>query len=374
MAKNLKSGYTTGTCAALASKAAAELLLKGTLKSTVSVITPKGVKITVPLKSWKKEDGRAVCAVEKYAGDDPDVTNGVTVYSEVELTRGDAVVIDGGRGVGRVTQKGLQQKIGEAAINRVPRLMIEQAVREVFDSCGYEGGARVVISIPEGEELAKKTFNPRLGIVGGISVLGTSGIVEPMSDSAVRDTISVELKYRRANGAEYAVIAPGNYGMDFLKSELGLDIDSAVKCSNFVGDAIDYTHELGFLGALLVGHCGKFVKLAAGIMNTHSRTADARMEIIAAHSAVCGAGVETAAKIMDCVSTDEAIELVKAAEIADAVLAGIMNRIDYHVKKRADGLRVGVIMFSNVHGILGMTPDAADLLDIIKRDANGEKK
>ena len=161
--------------------------------------------------------------------------------------------------------------MGAAAINSVPRRMIREGVEEIQALTDDHGGLSVVISVPEGEALAKKTFNPRLGIVGGISILGTTGIVEPMSERALVETIRVELRQRRAAGADYALLTPGNYGSDFIRDGLGLDPALAVQCSNFLGDALDLCRELGFRGALLAGHIGKLVKVGGGMLNTHSR-------------------------------------------------------------------------------------------------------
>ncbi|MCC8170157.1 MAG: cobalt-precorrin-5B (C(1))-methyltransferase CbiD, partial [Oscillospiraceae bacterium] len=267
------------------------------------------------------------------------------------------ISIDGGEGVGRVTKNGLDQPVGNAAINSVPRKMIKNAVAEIMDRFEYFGGLDVEISVPGGERLAEKTFNPNLGIEGGISILGTSGIVEPMSEKALLDTIYLELKMRRFDGNEYVVITPGNYGERFLKSEL--DISNAVKCSNFIGDAIDFAEELGFSTLLLVGHIGKLVKLGSGIMNTHSRYADGRMETLA----LCAylAGCENAAELLGCVTTDEAFEKIRDTKTIDI----LMNRIDYYLRRRTK-MEIGAVMFSDKFGILGKTSCADEILRKIK--------
>lgn len=367
MYKELKKGFTTGTCAALASRAAARAVITGRFPEKVSVMTPAGIEITAQVRDMKLEAKTASCAIKKYAGDDPDITDGIMVYSCVRLTDEQGIKIDGGKGVGRVTKPGLRQKIGEAAINRVPLIMIEDAVREELESAGCDKGAEVIISVPEGEAAAKKTFNPRLGIEGGISILGTSGIVEPMSEKALIDTIDAELRYKRANGEEYALIVPGNYGIDFIRENTGLDIDRAVKCSNFIGDAIDLSIRHGYNGVLLIGHAGKLIKLAAGIMNTHSKNADARSEIMVANAALCGAKPETLEKISQCVSTDEMAQIMRKNGIYDRVMERITRRIDFYMKNRCrDEIKYGVIMFSNVHGIMVKTSEADELLRLIK--------
>ena len=219
--KKLRMGYTTGSCAAAAAKAAARMLFLGEEICQVSLMTPKGIRLYLDVEDILRTKDKVRCAIRKDAGDDPDVTDQILVYAEVSKTEGKQITLDGGVGVGRITRKGLEQDIGDAAINKVPRAMIREAVEKEKERGGYTGGLSVVISIPDGAELAKKTFNPRLGIEGGLSVLGTTGIVEPMSEKALTDTIFLEMKMLRENGNEYCYLVPGNYGSDFLKEALG---------------------------------------------------------------------------------------------------------------------------------------------------------
>ena len=347
-----RSGITTGTCAAIAAKAAARMLLNGNTVKTEYVITPQGVRVEVEILEAKIAADYVECAVRKYSGDDPDITNGVLVYARVSYAAA-GIIIDGGMGVGRVTKPGLDQPIGAAAINSVPRSMIKDAVSDVLDRYGAECGMRVVISIPAGAELAKKTFNPRLGIEGGISVLGTSGIVEPMSTKAIIDTIEVELNVRRAEGKNYVIIAPGNYGRDYVSETFGIDIEAAIKCSNYIGDTIDLIAEKEFKGFMLIGHAGKLIKLAAGIMNTHSSVADGRMEILCAHAALCGAPVSVRGRIMESVTTDDAIAVLKEYDIFEPVMRSIRDKIDFYINKRCGSdIVYAFLIFSNVHGEL----------------------
>ncbi|MBQ1663280.1 MAG: cobalamin biosynthesis protein CbiD [Clostridia bacterium] len=380
--KQLRCGYTTGTCAALAAEGAAQLLLTGTAPKTLSVRTPKGwtVEVEPELCEWTDAGKSACCAVRKDAGDDPDVTDGMPVVATVSLGEpsSEAVVIDGGDGVGRVTKPGLDQPVGNAAINRVPRQMIRDAVLDVCEELDFdpaeEGVIQVIISIPGGEETAKKTFNPKLGIEGGLSVLGTSGIVEPMSEQALKDTIAVELRQAFALQEEAGVhrpavlLTPGNYGKDFLDakgwSDLGVPV---VKISNYVGDALDAAVSIGFKDILLAGHIGKLVKVAGNIMNTHSSVADSRMELLAAHAAVCGASSDLTEKILDAATTDAALDLLEAAGLKDAVLARVSDAVQKNLTARA-GKPVGAVLFSNVHGLLAVTETAEQLLKHWKED------
>lgn len=370
--KKLRYGYTTGSCAAAASKAAAAMLLSGKEISYVELHTPKGIDLRLEVLDISREDNAVSCAIQKDGGDDPDVTNGILIYAKVSREPADEaqIIIDGGIGVGRVTKPGLEQPVGAAAINKVPRQMIRENLEAVCEQYHYHGKLSVVISIPSGVELAAKTFNPRLGIVGGISVLGTSGIVEPMSEQALIDTIRVEMRQKLANGMEYLLVVPGNYGIDFLDQYgHGLQLEDAVKCSNFVGEALDAAVEFGAKGVLLVGHIGKFVKLAGGIMNTHSHNADARMELLTVHAALLGAPVELLQEMMECVTTDDALKYLKEADLMEPVMERIMEKMEFYVNQRAQHqLELGVITFSNVFGILGQTKNVPDLVKKIGRD------
>lgn len=367
----LRTGYTTGSCAAAAAKAATHMLVSGEVVGEVSLVTPAGIRLYLEVEDIVKENNYVSCAIRKDSGDDPDVTNGILVYARVTFAQDDVVkskvILEAGEGVGRVTQKGLEQSIGDPAINLVPRRMIREAVEEELQKAGIDRGVRVMIWVPDGAEIAKKTFNPKLGIEGGISILGTTGIVEPMSEKALTDTIFVEMKVRRENGMDYCYVVPGNYGSDFLHDTLGYQEDAAVKCSNYVGEVIDDAVRLQMKGILLVGHIGKFIKLAAGIMNTHSRQADGRMEILAAHAAMAGGSRELICQLMECITTTVALELLEKEGILKEVMSTVMIKIEEHLKHRAgDGLEIGAVMFSKEMGILGKTSDADRLAQKIQ--------
>ena len=365
--KRLRRGHTTGTCAAAASKAAAEAVLSGRPVDRVTIATPKGITLELPVEDLSFDSTHARCAVRKDGGDDIDATHGTLVYSDVTLTES-GIDIDGGRGVGRVTRRGLDQPPGNAALNRVPRAMIREALEDVASSFSYGGGFSAVISVPEGEEIAGRTFNPRLGIVGGISILGTSGIVEPMSETALIDTVKTEMNLRAAEGNRVLLVVPGNYGKDFSDNIPGIDADFAVKCSNFVGEMLDHACELG-VDVVLVSNLGKMVKLAAGIMNTHSRNADARMEVLAANAAVAGASMETVLRIMGCISTDDALEVLDAEGLIPRVCEVMMPKIEYHMNHRTGGaIRTSAVMFSSVYGLLGKTSLADGMLDEVREE------
>lgn len=359
--KKLRLGYTTGSCAAAAAKAAGWMLLTGRPKETIGLHTPKGLDLTLSVHDITREGDAVSCAIEKDGGDDPDITAGAYIYAQVRLIPDRKVYIDGGFGVGRVTKPGLDQPVGNAAINSTPRRMIEENLWEVAAALDYAGGFSVLISVPLGEELAKKTFNPRLGIVGGISILGTTGIVEPMSEKALVDTIRVELRQKRTQ-SDAVLLTPGNYGSDYIRDGLGADPQKAVQVSNFIGDALDICKELGFQRILLIGHIGKLVKLAGNMMNTHSKYGDCRGEILCALAGCEGVAPETIEKMLDCVSCDEMLRLLPEDK-RPGVLTRLTGRIQKNLQYRAgEEIRVECMYFSKVYGLLGETPGARDLL------------
>ncbi|MBQ2202290.1 MAG: cobalamin biosynthesis protein CbiD [Clostridia bacterium] len=324
--KRLRYGYTTGTCAAAAAKAATQLLLTGAAPKTVRIDTPKGIPLNLEVLEPKLLDGTASCAIRKSSGDDPDVTDGVLVYAAVSAAERPGILIDGGVGVGRVTKPGLRQAIGEAAINPVPREMIRRAVEEAAEECEPPKGLSVVISIPEGVALAEKTFNPRLGIEGGISILGTSGIVEPMSEDALVDSIVLEIRQRKALGDTRLILTPGNYGADFLKERYGVSDERIVKCSNYIG---------------------KFVKLSGGIMNTHSREGDCRAELMASAALLSGADADTARAMFDCVTTNEMLRVLEERGALENTLRMLKTRTEFALSARTKGqITCGAIVFT----------------------------
>lgn len=360
-------GFTTGSCAAAAAKAATAMLFEQRTIERVSVITPVGVRYDAPLSNIMLTNDSCSCAVKKPESNDPDVTAGILIFARATLEpegMGE-VIIEGGEGIGKLTKPGLDRPVGDFAINSVPRRMIEQEVSSVAEEYEYTGSVKIVISAPGGEEIAKKTFNPRFGIEGGISIIGTSGLVEPMSTKAVVDTIKAELSQKKALCEDIAVITPGNYGMDFMREHFGYDLDKAAKCSNYLGDTIDIAKELGFTKMLIVGHAGKLVKLAGGIMNTHSSMADCRMEIMAAAAARCGAEKDLLIRILDSASTEEAYGYMKEAQIAEAGFRCIMERVAYHLAKRAGEMQTECIIYSTRYGIVGTTEGAEAMMEAV---------
>lgn len=368
--KKLRYGYTTGSCAAAAAKAAAQMLLTGQTVEEIALQTPKGILLHLLVEDISRGEGWVRCAIRKDGGDDPDVTNGILVYAKINKINAVAkdieIELDGGIGVGRVTRTGLYQQPGEAAINPVPRKMILESVEEICQNHGFSGKLHVEISITAGVELAKRTFNPRLGIEGGISVLGTSGIVVPMSEDALIASIRLEMKMHVKNGAQYLVITPGNYGAMFSRDKLDIDLTYSMKCSNYLGETLDMAEELGVKGILFISHIGKFVKVSGGIMNTHSRCADSRAELMAAQAFRAKAPMEVIGKILDSQTTEESVQILKDAGYLETTMAIMAEKIQFYLDHRT-GKRIetGAIIFSNVEGVLAKTETVDTLMDKI---------
>jgi len=408
--RQLKSGFTTGTCAAAAAMAAAQALAGGRKREYVSLMTPGGREAAFEVL-WQPECGekagggqdgfwpgsespeKQICMVRKDSGDDPDVTNGTLIGAAVSFgenvqraeesgeelpgiysdhSQSPSVYLTGGIGVGRVTKKGLKCPVGYPAINPVPRQMIAEAARTALWNLGCERPVYIEIFIPAGRELALKTFNPRLGIEGGISVLGTTGIVNPMSEQALIETIRLDIRVQAAESRTLLAVAPGNYGEAFLREEMGLSMDAFVKCSNFVGETFSMLKEEGVRQALFAGHLGKLIKVAGGVMNTHSKYGDRRMEILAdclaetwnseekrsGRSALNRRREEVIGQILSMNTTDQAAEFLSSQGLLASVMKTVTGRIKSVLESRFQ-IETEVIVFSGSAGILGMTAGAA---------------
>ena len=378
----MRYGFTTGSCAAAAAAAACYMLLTGRKKEEMTILTPKGISYTAKLVDISINESSAACAIVKDGGDDPDITTGAHIVAEAAFLQKESpqkdktdavqqIIIRGGKGVGRVTKPGLDQPVGEAAINHVPREMIEKEVRRICELCDYNGKLQVTISVPEGEEIAQKTFNPRLGITGGISILGTSGIVEPMSSQALLDTIQVELRQKKAMGQQMIAVTPGNYGLDFMKEAFAYDLDKSVKCSNFIGNTIDMAAETGFCGMLLTGHIGKLVKVSGGIMNTHSKEGDCRMELLAAAALKSGGSKTQALEILEAVTTEEGIRILQEGGNLQKTMQILMEKIMFYLQKRAAGrLQIECMMYANGYGLLAESSGAEAMLAALMKNEN----
>lgn len=363
--RKLRLGFTTGTCAAIAAGAAAEQLLSGEAPSLYRITTPSGREVTAEVVL---ADGG--CAVRKDGGDDVDATDGALICARVTKTASGFSII-GGEGIGKVTKTGLDQPVGEWAINSVPRRMIREQLERAAEKHEYSGGLCAEIFVPNGAEIAKRTYNPRMGIVGGISILGTSGIVEPMSTAALVQTVRIEARSVRAEGRTALPLTLGNFGEQFVRDKLPFSSENCVTCSNYIGEALDIALELGFSSVLIIGHLGKLVKLGAGIMNTHSAHADGRMDVLITCGVLAGIPSEVLAPLIGCATVDAALDLIPE-EKRGAVLDILVQRAEEYLNARVrGGIEIGAVMFSDKHGIILKTSKADSIIERIAEECHG---
>ncbi len=353
--KILRGGWTTGACAAAGAKAAL-LFLRGKRPHNVDIIALDGTKLTIPVKNVMATAEGATAEIVKFSGDDPDITDGISIFVAVRpLPSGNGIKIIGGKGVGIVTKPGLDAPVGEAAINKGPRKLINNVAAEIL---GEGGAAEIVISVPEGEHLAQKTLNPALGIVGGISIIGTTGVLRPMSEEAFKDSLAVQLSVAQASGFSSVVLVPGKIGAN-IAEKCGVAPDKIVQMSNFVGFMLEKCVEYGMKKILIFGHLGKLAKVAAGSFHTHNRVADGRMEAMAAYAAECGADIDTVKKILASVTTEEALTALKNTRLAEAVCGRLAERAEARARRFLfNQAEIGVVIVTFKGEILGKSPSA----------------
>lgn len=357
--KKLRDGFTTGSCAAAAALACCLWQRDGCCPEQVCITLPEGRNYMPDIHPH----AGGLCGVIKDSGDDPDITSGMEIIARVEcLDEEGPIVFRAGEGVGTITQVGLKFPVGEPAINPVPRQMIESAVRSVFGP----RAARVTIAIPGGETIAQKTFNPRLGIEGGLSILGTSGVVRPMSEEALKASLYAELKMRAIQGWDTLVFTFGNQGETALKKQYP-DIP-IVQVSNYIGFMMDSALELGIKHLIVGGHLGKMAKIAAGVMQTHSQYADGRREAIVTQLALMGAEVALVEKVMQCVTTDAAMELVHQAQM-DEVWARVARAAQGYLSARVrHEIRIDTVINDTPGNVLGHYEELGQVEESARED------
>jgi cobalt-precorrin-5B (C1)-methyltransferase len=347
---NLRKGYTTGSCAQGAAKASTLMLLTGKPLDWVEVETPSRMKLHLPVIDPEIGDRYASCGVVKDSGDDPDITHGAKIYATVRISDRRGVTIRGGKGVGIVTKPGLAVPVGEYAINPIPREMI---LREVFRLLPEDQGLEVIISVPDGEALAERTFNPRLGIIGGISILGTTGIVVPRSFDAYKTSLSLQLDVLKATGYSKVTLVLGYVGERFCKKSLRLPDDSIIKIGDHVGFMLEQCEKKGIKEVLLIGHIGKLVKVASGQFNTHYRFGDRRIETIAHHALRCGASQEITEEILQKTTAEATISILKENGLM-RVFDDIAREVVLRAKNLVGGkLKIHCILLSLEGEVLG---------------------
>lgn len=357
MSKKLRAGYTTGTCAAAAAKAAV-LAHYGQFPRIVEVYSPQGQSILVPIAASSSTPSGGCATVIKDSGDDPDITNGAEIVVEVEITNIPGIVIKAGLGVGTVTKPGLSVPVGEPAVNPGPQKMILQTLQTTLVQ---HKGAIVTISIPDGIALAKRTLNPTLGIVGGLSIIGTTGIVHPMSEEAFKNSLTPQINIAKAQGYDELVLVPGKIGQDIAINRYKLPTEAVVQTSNFIGHMLESAVDQGIKKILLFGHLGKLVKVAAGIFHTHNRMADARLETIAAYIGAAGAPSEALQQILACTTTEAAMPIIEHYNMT-AIYSTLAERASIRAMRYVfDDLTVGTVIVTLKGDIIGYDQAAFEI-------------
>ncbi len=373
--KKYRRGYTTGSCATGAAKAATYMLLTKKRIDSINIDTPKGIPLTLKVENINICDDYIECSIEKDGGDDIDATHTMHIHARAELVKRQGkenILVCGGEGIGVVTRKGLSVEVGKPAINPVPMKMINNEVSKVIgsdtlDVLGNDMVLKITIFAPRGQEISKKTFNPRLGIVGGISILGTTGIVEPMSDEGWKKSLSIELQMKKAQGLDKIILVPGNHGEQFIRENLNLDIKYVIRTSNFIGYMLKEAQRMGYKKILMAGHIGKFIKLSAGIFNTHSKIADARSEILVSNLALMKAPYEFLEKISECLTAEEAVEIIDNSDYKEFYEL-VSNKCKFKVKQYLgdDEIDVEIMMFSMDKTLLGQSDNADSLVEVFR--------
>jgi cobalt-precorrin-5B (C1)-methyltransferase len=366
--KKLRKGYTTGSCAAAAAKAAVQMLVTGKPLTSIAIDTPAGIRLDLPVGDCYCDATLTKCSVVKDGGDDPDVTNGLKICAEACYTGGTGITVAAGEGIGTVTQPGLKVPPGRPAINPVPMQMIVKEATEAFRLApgNPPSGVKVTLSVPDGMMAAQRTFNPKLGVVGGISILGSKGIEEPMSKEALKESLALELSLLAHRGMKQAAFVFGNYGESFASEHLNLSRQVLVKVGNEIGFMLEKAVEYQFEAILIIGHIGKLVKVAAGIFQTHSRVADARAEILCAYAALEGAAPAVLNEIYRCRTAEAATAIIRGNG-----LSGVLDRIGANAARRCreylwEQLRIGVVLYANDAALLYQDREARELIEELK--------
>ncbi|OHD19893.1 MAG: cobalamin biosynthesis protein CbiD [Spirochaetes bacterium GWD1_27_9] len=354
--KKLRIGYTTGTCAEAGVKACCKILSTNKKIDSVNILTKYGLNFDIKIHDVEIGDNYVECSVIKDAGDDYDVTNGIKIFTRIKKNYQNKIIVTGGKGIGLVTKKGLMVSIGQKAINPSPMEQILQSVKNNFLS---DVGINIEISCPDGIDVAKKTFNPKLGIIDGISILGTKGVVLPMSEEAFKESLSLKLSVLKEQGTDTVIFTPGNYGERFIKNNYTINEDIVVSTSNFIGFMIEEAISYGIKNILLIGHIGKLVKLAGGIFNTHSRVADCRQEILASNYFYFTGDALAFKKIMESNTTEEAIEYITNNEFFNFITNKIKSKCEEYSYNK---INFGVIIFSETKGLLGQTNNITQII------------
>ena len=360
LSKHLQSGYTTGACAAAGVKAAL-LFEAGKNWQNIELTALDGTKLAIPVKAVEKTADGTAAEVVKFSGDDPDITNGVSVFASIRRLNDspNAVVFKAGKGIGTITKAGLSVPVGEPAINPGPRRLIQNAVAEVLGT--EHVPLEVTISIPAGAALAKKTLNPILGVEGGISVIGTTGVLRPMSEEGFRNSLVPQIDVARAAGFRDLIFVPGKIG-ERIAASWNLPAQAMVQTSNFIGFMLEAAAERGAERILLFGHIGKLSKVAAGVFYTHNRIADGRLEAMAAYSAAAGLPQADVCRLLAANTTEDALAVLDAAGLRETVCRKLAQRASARAERYLfQKMKIGTVMVTLDGRLLGMDDAAKEI-------------
>ena len=369
MAKQLKGGYTTGACLAAGAKAGAMIMQGEDPGDRVDIVALDGTPLQIPIASVELLAHGVKVEIIKDAGDDPDITNGTSVFitfsfltqEQLQPVYGQSILykqilFEAGQGIGHVTKPGLSLAVGEPAINPGPRQLVYNSIKDIIG----DKACLVRVDIPAGTELATKTLNPVLGIEGGISVIGTTGVLRPMSEEAFKNSLVPQIEVAKAAGFTTQIFVPGKIG-ERIATSWGLPTEAMVQTSNFIGFMLEAGADHGLERILLFGHIGKLAKVAAGVFHTHNRVGDARLEVLAAYSAAKGMPTEGVQRILQAVTTEEALPVIEEYGL-QSVYQVIAARASYRAERLLfNRLQVGTVLVTLQGKLLGMEEKAKEI-------------
>ena len=369
MAKQLKGGYTTGACLAAGAKAGAMIMQGEDPGDRVDIVALDGTPLQIPIASVELLAHGVKVEIIKDAGDDPDITNGTSVFitfsfltqEQLQPVYGQSILykqilFEAGQGIGHVTKPGLSLAVGEPAINPGPRQLVYNSIKDIIG----DKACLVRVDIPAGTELATKTLNPVLGIEGGISVIGTTGVLRPMSEEAFKNSLVPQIEVAKAAGFTTQIFVPGKIG-ERIATSWGLPTEAMVQTSNFIGFMLEAGADHGLERILLFGHIGKLAKVAAGVFHTHNRVGDARLEVLAAYSAAKGMPAEGVQRILQAVTTEEALPVIEEYGL-QSVYQVIAARASYRAERLLfNRLQVGTVLVTLQGKLLGMDEKAKEI-------------
>lgn len=359
MKKELRGGYTTGACMAAGVKAALHYMTEGDRLQSLILTALDGTPLTIPVKAIEPLGDPSVDGVRveiiKESGDDPDITNGASVFTITRLKpEQSGVTYHAGEGIGHVTKPGLQVPVGEPAINMGPRKLVQTVVDELL---GPGAGVDVEVSIPAGTELAKRTLNPILGVVGGISVIGSTGVLRPMSEEGFKNSLVPQIDVAMAMGYDAIVFVPGKIG-ETQAVKHGIHEQVIVQTSNFIGFMLEAAEQRGVKELLLFGHIGKLAKVAAGVFHTHNRVGDARLETMAAYGAMHGLPSEGVKRVLESITTEDAMSVFSEYHL-EKVYDVIARRASERAMRFVFGnIKIGTVLVTLKGEVLGMDENA----------------